>query len=61
MRVMFYFFHFSTYIRFFVKILMKTNVNISKELNFFDVHQCVNCIGLLIEKFTRTPVHSLCT
>ena len=34
---MFYCFSFSAYIRFFVKVLIETNVNISNELNFSDV------------------------
>ena len=33
-----YFFNFSAYIRFFVKVLIETNVNISNEINFSDVY-----------------------
>ena len=33
---------FSTYIRFFVKVLIETNVNISNELNFSNVYRRVN-------------------
>ena len=44
---MFYFFKFSAFIRFFDKILIETNVNISDELNFSDVYQSVNYIASL--------------
>ena len=44
---LFYCFNFSTYIRFFVKVLLGTNVNISNELNFSDVNRIVNYIGPL--------------
>ena len=36
-----YCFNFSAYKRFFVKILIETNVNISNELNFSDVYLCI--------------------
>ena len=42
---------FCAYIRFVVKILIETNVNISNELNFSDVYWCKLHCG----------VHSLCT
>ena len=45
---MFYCFIFSACIRFFVQVLIETNVN---EYNFSDVYQSVNCTGLLA-KFT---------
>ena len=48
---MFYCFNFSTYIKFSIKVLIETNVNISNELNFSDVYQSVNYNGLLA-KFT---------
>ena len=51
---MFYCFNFSAYIRFFIKGLIDTNVNISNELNFSDVYRSVNYIGSL-------GVYSLCT
>ena len=46
----------------FCKVLFETNVNISNELNFSDVYQSVNYIGLLA-KLTRTPlgcIHFAC-
>ena len=48
---MFYSFNYSAYIRVFVKALIEINVNMSNELNFSDVFQSVNYIGLLA-KFT---------
>ena len=48
---MFYSFNLNAYIGLFVKVLIKTNVNISNELNFPDVHRRVNYIGSL-GKFT---------
>ena len=44
---MFYCFNFSTYIRFFVKVSIERNVNISNELNFSDVYRSVNDTGSL--------------
>ena len=44
---MFYCFNFSAYIRLFIKVLTKTNVNISDEINFSDVYRRVNYIGSL--------------
>ena len=44
---MLYCFNFIAYIRFFVKVLLEMDVNISNELNFSDVYQSVNYIGLL--------------
>ena len=38
---------FSTYIRFFVKVLIEMNVNRSNELNISDVYRSVNYIGSL--------------
>ena len=49
--LMFYCFNCSAYIRFFVKVLIETNVNISNELHFSDVYQSLNYIGVLA-KFT---------
>ena len=43
--------NFSAYVRFFVKVLIEMNENISNELNFSDVYRSVNYIGLLA-KFT---------
>ena len=43
---MFYCFNFSAYIRFVIKVLIETNVNISK-LNFYVVYGSVNYNGLL--------------
>ena len=34
--LMFYCFNFSVHLRFFVKVLIETNVNLSNELNFSD-------------------------
>ena len=48
---MFYFFNFGVNIRFPVKILIKRNVNISKDVTFSDDNRSVNNIGSLI-KFT---------
>ena len=48
---MLYSFNFSAYIRFFVKILIETNINISNELIFSDVYRSVNYTELLV-KFT---------
>ena len=39
---MFYCLDFSVLIRIFVKVLIETSVNISNELNFFDVYRSVN-------------------
>ena len=44
---MFYCFSFSTYIKFFVKIFILTNVNISNELNISDVNPSVKYNGSL--------------
>ena len=44
---------FKQLIRFFVKVLTETNVNISNELNFSDVYRSVNYIWSLA-KFART-------
>ena len=49
--LMFYCFHFSAYIRSFVKVLIETNVNISNELIFSDVYRRVNYI-VSLAKFT---------
>ena len=49
----FYFFSFSAYIRFFDKILIETNVNISIALNISVVYRSVNCFGSQA-KFSRT-------
>ena len=46
--------HFSSYIRFFVKVLIETNVNISNELNFSDT-QC----SLHFDKPQINEIHSL--
>ena len=48
---MFYCSNFSAHIKFFVKVLIKMNVNISNILNFSEVYQSANCIGSLV-KFT---------
>ena len=48
---MFCCFDFSALIRFFAKVLIVTDVNISNELNFSDVYRSVNYIGSLA-KFT---------
>ena len=48
---MFNCFNFSAYLRFFVKVLIETNVNISNELNISDVYLSVNYI-VLQAKFT---------
>ena len=45
-------FNFSAYIRFFVNVLIKMNVNISNELNFSEVYRSVNYIGSLRGSFT---------
>ena len=37
-----YYFNVSDYIRFFVKVLITTNVNVSSELHFSNVYQSVN-------------------
>ena len=37
----------ATYIRFFVKALIETNVNISNKINFSGVYRSVNYIGSL--------------
>ena len=53
-------FNFSAYGKFFVQVVIKTNLNISNELNFSDVFRKVIYIGSLA-KFTCTPlgfVHS---
>ena len=60
---MFYFFNFNAYVRFFVKILIEMNVNMSSELNFSDVYRSVNYIGS-VAKFTGTPsrfIHFACS
>ena len=44
---MFYCFKFSAYIRFFVKGLIETTVNISNGFNFSDVYRIVNYIRML--------------
>ena len=49
--------NFSAYIRFFVKVLIETNVNISNELNFSDIYRNVNYSGLL----AKFGLHSFCT
>ena len=51
LRVTFYCFNLSAYIRFFAKVLIETNVNISKELIFSSLFQSVNYIESLA-KFT---------
>ena len=56
---MVYCFNFSAYIRFFVRVLIETNVNISNELNFSDGYRSINCIGSLA-KFIE-PRRSSCT
>ena len=49
---MLYCFNFSAYLRFFVKVLIEMNVNISNELNIIsDVYRSVNYI-VLQAKFT---------
>ena len=50
-------FDFSAYIRFFVKILIETKVNISNELIFSDGYRRIKYIGL-VAKF---GVHLFCT
>ena len=42
---MFYYFKFSAYVRFFVKVMIKMNVNISNEFIFSDVYRSVNYTG----------------
>ena len=42
---MFYCIYFSVYIRFFIKVLIEKNVNISNEHNFSEVYGSVNYIG----------------
>ena len=42
---MFYCFSFSAYKRYFVKVLIETNVNLSNELILSDVYQGENYIG----------------
>ena len=44
---MFHVFNFSYCIRFFVKVLIEMNVNISSEFNSSDVYQNINYIGSL--------------
>ena len=51
---MFYCFSFSAYIRFFIKSLIETNVNISNELYFSDVYRHLNYNGSLV-KFYMNP------
>ena len=46
---MFYCFNLSTS-RIFVKVLIERNINISNELNFSDVFQSANYIGLIASK-----------
>ena len=45
MRVNVYCFNVSAKIRFFVKVLIDTNVNIRKELNFYDVIEVLTTVG----------------
>ena len=51
MRVNFYNFNLSAHIRFFAKVLIETNVNISKKLIFSHLYRSVNYIESLA-KFT---------
>ena len=53
---MFYCFNFSACTRFFVEVLIETNVNISNEheVNISEFYRSVKYIGSLA-KFTRTP------
>ena len=48
---MFHCFNFKAYIRYFVKVLIDVDVNISNELNLSDVYRSENYIGSLA-KFT---------
>ena len=52
--------NFRTYIRFFIKVLIETNVNISNELNFSDLYRNVSYIGSLA-KFTFTLDATQCS
>ena len=47
--------------RFFVKILIKANVNISNDLNVSDVFRSVNYIGSYQSLLEPFGVHSPCT
>ena len=47
---------FKHFIRFFVKVLIEMNVNISNELNLSDVYQSVNYTGSLPTKVYMNPL-----
>ena len=59
---MFLLFNFSSYVRFFVKLLIERNVNISNELNFSYVYQwfgytvLINISRLLLSRSRRDPL-----
>ena len=42
-----YCFSLYAHVRYFVKVLIETNANISNDLNFSDVYRSMNYIGLL--------------